>query len=93
MLKRITNTTFFAAVVVIAAASAVWLTITGHTLQPGGMLLALWAALATVMFSLRLAEGFGRDRLSIWAGPVWSVRVASPTAPAFPRGLYAAHRG
>lgn len=70
MLKRITSAVFYAAVVIIAAGSAVWLTITGHTLHTGGLLMALGALLAAVLFGFRLAEGFGPDRLSIWSGRV-----------------------
>ena len=70
MLKRITSAVFYAAVVIIAAGSAVWLTITGHTLHTGGLLMALGALLAVLLFGFRLAEGFGPDRLSIWSGRV-----------------------
>jgi len=71
MLNKITSTVFNAAVVVIGTAVAVWLTITGHTLNIGGLLLAMGAVLGAVFFGYRLAEG-GPGRLSIWAGPLWS---------------------
>ena len=74
MFRRFASTVFNAAVVLIATAATVWLTITGHTLQIGGLLLAMGASLGAVMFGFRLAEGFGPDRLSIWAGAVWSIR-------------------
>ena len=77
MLKAITSTVFNATVVLVAAATAVWLTVTGHTLQVGGLLLAMGAILGAVMYGFRLAEGFGPDRLSIWAGPVWSLRSSA----------------
>ena len=79
MLHKITSTIFNAAVVLIATAVAVWLTVTGHTLQVGGLLIAMGAVLGAVLFGFRLAEGFGADRLSIWAGPVSAI---PPTAPA-----------
>ena len=78
MLNRIVSTVFTAAVVLVATAVAVWLTITGHTLQVGGLLMAMGAMLGAVMFGFRLAEGFGPDRLSIWAGPLWSIPPAAP---------------
>jgi hypothetical protein len=78
MSKTIASTAFNAAVVLIATAAVVWLTITGHAFQIGGLLLAMAAILAAVMFGFRLTEGFGSDRLSIWAGPVRSVRLAAP---------------
>lgn len=78
MFRRIVSTVFHAAVVLVAAAVAIWLTITGQTLQIGGLLLAMGAILAAVIFGFRLAEGFEPDRLSIWAGPVWSIRPAAP---------------
>ena len=80
MLKKIIAITFYAAVMVIAAAVAVWLTVTGHTLQVGGLLLTLGGVLGAVMFGFRLAEGFGPDQLSIWAGPISVVRPASLSA-------------
>lgn len=79
MLNRIISTVFTAAAVFVGAAIAVLLTITGHTLQVGGLLMAMGAILGAVMFGFRLAEGFGPDRLSIWAGPLWSI---PPEAPA-----------
>ncbi len=78
MLKRITFTLFSAAVVFVAVALAALLTITAHTLHVGGLLVTMWALLAAVMFGLRLAEGSGPDRLSIWAGPAWSIRARAP---------------
>jgi hypothetical protein len=81
MFKTIISIVFHAAVVVVAAAVAVWLTITGHTLQVGGLLMAMGAILGAVMFGFRLAEGFGPDRLSIWAGPLSAMRPAEPGLP------------
>lgn len=78
MLNRLTSTVFKAIVVLVALATAVWLTITGHTLVPGGLLVALGALLAAVIFGFLLAEGLGPDRLSIWAGPLRSMRQAAP---------------
>jgi len=78
MLNRIVSTVFSAAVMLVAAAFAVWLTITGHTLQIGGLLMAMGAMLGAIMFGFRLAEGFGLDDLSIWAGPLWSIPPAPP---------------
>ena len=75
MLNKITSLVFNAAVVLIAVATAVWLTITGQTLHVGGLLLALGSVLGAVMFAFRLFEGFGPDRLSIWVGPLHSVRA------------------
>jgi len=79
MLSKITYLIFNAAVVLIAVATAVWLTITGQTLHVGGLLLALGAILGAVMFGFRLFEGFGPGRLSIWVGPLHSVRAPLPS--------------
>ncbi|HZU27490.1 MAG TPA: hypothetical protein VFA04_18320 [Bryobacteraceae bacterium] len=76
MIRTIATTVFNAAVVVIATSVAVWLTVSGYTLQPGGLLLGMGAIFGAVIFGFRLAEGFGPDRLSIWAGPGWSLRSA-----------------
>jgi len=38
------------------------------------------AVLATVIFGFLLADGLGPDRLSIWAGPLWSIRPAQSAA-------------
>jgi len=81
MLNKFASTAFNAAVVFIGTAAAVWLTITGHTLNIGGLLLAMGAILGAVFYGYRLAEG-GPGRLSIWAGPVWS---NPPTKPALER--------
>lgn len=62
----------------LAVTTAVWLTITGHTLQIGGLLLAMGGFLGAVMFGFRLSEGYGPGRLSIWAGPLRSVGVPVP---------------
>jgi hypothetical protein len=78
MLKRITWIVFNAAVALLAVTTAVWLTLTGHTLQIGGLLLAMGGLLGAVMFGFRLAEGYGPGRLSIWAGPLRSVGVPVP---------------
>ena len=77
MLNKITWTFFNAAVVVASATIAVWLTITGHTLQIGGLLMAVGAILGATVFGFRLVEGFGPGRLSIWAGTLRSVRAPS----------------
>jgi hypothetical protein len=77
MLHRITSTFFNAAVALVATALVVWLTVTGHTLLIGGLLVAMAAAIAAVMFGFRLAEGSGPDRLSIWAGPLPAARSAA----------------
>ena len=79
MLNRIVSTIFNAAVVVIAATVAVWLTITGHTLHIGGLLLMMGGVLAAVMFGFRLLEGLGADRNSIYAGPLSRVRPITPS--------------
>jgi hypothetical protein len=81
MFRTIISTVSHALVVVVAAAVAVWLTITGHTLHVGGLLMAMGAVLGAVMFGFRLAEGFGPDRLSIWAGPLSAMRQAEPGLP------------
>ena len=78
MIRRITCTAFNAAVVLAAVTVAVWLIMTGHIFQIGGLLLVIGAILGAVIYGFRLAEGFGPDRLSIWAGPVWSIRPAEP---------------
>ncbi len=78
MLNQTTSIIFNAAVVLVASAVAIWLTITGHTLQVGGLLLSMGALLAAILFGFRLAEGVGPDYLSIWAGPVWSLRPRTP---------------
>ena len=76
MFRTMIATVFHALIVIVAAAVAVWLTITGHTLHVGGLLVAMGAVLGAVMLGFRLAEGFGPDRLSIWAGPLRAVRPA-----------------
>jgi hypothetical protein len=79
MLKKITWIVFNAAVALLAVTTAVWLTITGHTLQIGGLLLAMGGFLGAVMFGFRLAEGYdGPGRLSIRAGRLRSVGVPVP---------------
>ncbi len=78
MFKTVISTIFHAAVMVVAAAVAVWLTITGHTLHVGGLLIAMGGVLGAVMFAFALAQGFGPDRLSIWAGPLSAVRPMGP---------------
>jgi hypothetical protein len=79
MLKRAISTLFHALVVVVATTVAVRLTVTGHTLHVGGLLVAMGAVLAAVLFGLRLIEGFGSDRFSIWAGPLSAVRPPAAT--------------
>lgn len=75
MLKKTISTVFDAAVALTGVAVAVWLTATGHTLTAAGLMLAMGGILAAVMFGFRLAEG-GPGNLSIWAGPLESVRPA-----------------
>lgn len=84
MLNRTVSTIFNAAVVVIAATVAVWLTTTGQTLHIGGLLLMMGGVLAAVMFGFRLVEGIGPDQTSIYAGPFSQVRpiMHAPSAPA-----------
>ena len=74
MFKRTISTLFHALVVVVATTVAVGLTVTGHTLHVGGLLVAMGAVLGAVFFGFRLTEGFGADRVSIWAGPLSAVR-------------------
>ena len=74
MFRRTISTLFHALVVVVATTVAVGLTVTGHTLHVGGLLVAMGAVLGATLFGLRLIEGFGSDRLSIWAGPLSAVR-------------------
>jgi hypothetical protein len=74
MLKTTISTVFHALVVVVATTVAAGLTVTGHTLHVGGLLVAMGAVLGAVFFGFRLAEGFGPDRVSIWAGPLSAVR-------------------
>ena len=76
MLKRTISTLFHALVVVVSTTVAVKLTVTGHTLDVGGLLVAMGAVLGAVFFGFRLTEGFGADRVSIWAGPLSAVRPA-----------------
>jgi hypothetical protein len=76
MLKKTISTLFHALVVVVATAIAVGLTVTGHTLHMGGLLMAMGAVLGAVLFGFRLAEGFGPDHVSFWAGPLSAVRPA-----------------
>ena len=78
MSYRIVSTIFNAAVVVIAATIAVWLTMTGQTLHIGGLLLMIGGVLAAVMFGFRLVEGVGSDQNSIYAGPFARVRLITP---------------
>ncbi len=78
MFKTVISTSFHALVLVVAAAVAVWLTITGNTLHLGGLLMAMGAILGAVIFGFRLVEGFGADRLSIWAGPLSAMQPAEP---------------
>jgi hypothetical protein len=81
MFRATISTVFHALVAVVAAAVAVWLTITGHIFHVGGLLMAMGAVLGAVVFGFRLAEGFGPDRLSIWAGPLSAMRPAEPGLP------------
>ena len=77
MFKKITTTVFNGAIVLGGIATAVWLTITGNTLQIEGLMLAMGALLAAVIFGFRLIEGLGSDKLSIWVGPISSLRARS----------------
>jgi hypothetical protein len=90
MLKTTISTVFHALVVVVATAVAVGLTVTGHTPHVGGLLVAMGAVLAAVLFGFRLAEGFGPDRVSIWAGPLSAVR---PTEAVIVKGGRALSEG
>lgn len=74
MFKRITSTLFKAAIVLVAIAAVVVLTVSGHTTQIGGLMLAMWAILGAVLLGFELTESFGSHRLSIWAGPLATVR-------------------
>lgn len=76
-MHRFTSVLFNALVVVAGTALAVWMTLTGHTLLIGGLLVAMAAVLAAVIFGFRLAEGSGPDRLSIWVGPLTPLREAA----------------
>lgn len=78
MLRQITSAVFHAAVVLIAIPAAVWLTITGHTLQIEGLLLAMGAIFGAVLFGFRLTEGFGTGWNSIWVGPLGLPRPPDP---------------
>ena len=75
MLKRITWVLFNAIAIVAATGVAVWLTLTGHTLQIGGLLLAMGGVLASVLLAFRLAEGYSPGELSIWVGPFRSLKA------------------
>jgi hypothetical protein len=74
MLKRITWILFNAIAMIAAAGVAVWLTVTGHTLQIGGLLLAMGGVMAAVLLAFRVAGGYGPGELSIWAGPFRSLQ-------------------
>ena len=83
MPNKIVSTIFNAAVVVIAATIAVWLTITGQTLHIGGLLLMMGGVLGAVMFGFRLVDGVGPDQNSIYAGPFSRVRaITNPPSAA-----------
>ena len=81
MLKRITWVLFNAVAMIATAGIAVWLTLTGHTLQIGGLLLAMAGVMATVLFAFRVAGGYGPGELSIWAGPFRSIKSEPLTEP------------
>jgi hypothetical protein len=78
MSHKIIWTAFYAGVMLAAVGAALWLTITGHTLQIGGLLLAMGSVLGAMLSGFRLAEGYGPGEISIWAGPWRSVRPAQP---------------
>lgn len=78
MFKRITWIVFNGGVVLVSTTAVVWLTVTGHTLLVGGLLVGFAGVLAAVVFALRLAEGRGPDQLSIWVGPFTLGRRAIP---------------
>lgn len=77
MFNKFTSIAFNASVATAGAALTVWLMITGHTLLIGGLLVALAAAVGTVFFAFRLADGAEKDELSIWAGPLMPLRASS----------------
>ena len=79
MFTKVVSTVFNGAVVVVAAAAAVWLTVTGHTLHIGGLLLMLGSVLAAVIFAFKLVDDLGSGRVSIYAGPLSSVRPRIPS--------------
>ena len=60
MLKRITWVLFNAVAMIATAGIAVWLTLTGHTLQIGGLLLAM-AGVVYVLVRGVIAMASGRD--------------------------------
>lgn len=71
MLKRIISTSFLAAIVLLATASAM---ARGHWL-----LLALSVVLVPTVFGFRIAKSLAPDRrLTIWAGPLWAMQPALP---------------
>jgi hypothetical protein len=79
MLDKITSTVFNAGVFAVAIGATVWLTVTGHALQVEGLLLAMGAILAAVIFGFRLNEGSDNEHPSIWIGPLGSLRSANGT--------------
>jgi hypothetical protein len=83
MLKYVVWVIFNAVAIIGAIGTAVWLTITGHTMQIGGLLLAMGGVLAAVLLGFRVAEGYGPGELSIWVGPSRSLEEErSVEAPA-----------
>ena len=75
MTQKMRSTFFSAAVVLMATAVAVFLTIAGHISLIGGLLLGM-AILGAVMFGFQVAEGLESDRLSTWPKPHGSIRSA-----------------
>jgi hypothetical protein len=80
MLKCVTWGYFQCRWITAAAGSVVWLTITGHTLQIGGLLLAMRGR-AAVLLAFGVAGGYGPGELSIWAGPLRSLESEPSIEP------------
>jgi len=79
MIQKMTSTFFNAAVVLMATAVAVFLTIAGHISLIGGLLLGM-AILGAVMFGFQVAEGLESDQLSTWPEPRGSIRSTDGNA-------------
>jgi len=77
MLKWVTWAAFNTVAIIAATGMAVWLTLTGHTVQIGGLFFAIAGVLTTVRFAFRLAGAYGPGELSIWAGPFSSLQVGT----------------
>jgi hypothetical protein len=81
MFKYVTWALFNTAAIIAASGTAVWLTVTGHTLQIGGLLLAMGGVMAAVLLAFGLAGGYGPGELSIWAGPLRSIEAEPSIEP------------